>query len=400
MKFDYVVITDHGYINGGLASVAIGQAIGLHHSGYSVLFLSGTEEIDGRLKSSGVFVETIGRGDFFSAYSRISGIVNGIFSASIYSSIKSVVARHDLLGAKILVHGWSKCLSPSIFFALRDKSLHVYIWNHDYFMFCPNGGFFNYKVRSICRVSPGGIRCLSTNCDSRNFYIKVFRYVRFKIMLLSGVKRYAKKFISISELNSRVIESHVHNNCVAMIENFIEYPGISAATPARFDSLVVVGRPSPEKGLIELFHFLQKAKISRKILIIGASEDDYRDVDFGGLNVNFTGWIGKDKVTEMMSESRFMIFPSLWYEGAPLVVQDAIAMGLPVLCADVNAGAEAVRKHGAGAIYDPYDYSSFEIAYRKLDDDDFLVSCSQCSYNMFWKSPPTLRKHIESVSSL
>jgi glycosyltransferase involved in cell wall biosynthesis len=39
----------------------------------------------------------------------------------------------------------------------------------------------------------------------------------------------------------------------------------------------------------------------------------------------------------------WVIVPSVWWENAPLVIQEAFAHGRPVICSDVGGMAEAVR---------------------------------------------------------
>ena len=44
----------------------------------------------------------------------------------------------------------------------------------------------------------------------------------------------------------------------------------------------------------------------------------------------------------LMAEVDWVVVPSIWYENAPLVIQEAFAHGRPVLCSDIGGMAEAV----------------------------------------------------------
>ena len=44
----------------------------------------------------------------------------------------------------------------------------------------------------------------------------------------------------------------------------------------------------------------------------------------------------------MMSNVDWVVVPSRWWEGSPLVIQDAFLYGRPVICSDIGAMAEKV----------------------------------------------------------
>tara|TARA_Y100000588_G_scaffold359537_1_gene418614 strand:- start:40 stop:816 length:777 start_codon:yes stop_codon:yes gene_type:complete len=48
-------------------------------------------------------------------------------------------------------------------------------------------------------------------------------------------------------------------------------------------------------------------------------------------------------VARAMDRAAWVLVPSLWWENAPLVIQEAFAAGRPVLCSNIGGMAEAVR---------------------------------------------------------
>jgi glycosyltransferase involved in cell wall biosynthesis len=49
------------------------------------------------------------------------------------------------------------------------------------------------------------------------------------------------------------------------------------------------------------------------------------------------------------------VFPSVWYEGQPLVLLEALASGLPVIASDIGAMREMFAGSGAGILFPPGD---------------------------------------------
>ena len=56
----------------------------------------------------------------------------------------------------------------------------------------------------------------------------------------------------------------------------------------------------------------------------------------------FLGWRSPQEVRSLLRAARALVFPSVWYEGQPLSVYEALALGTPVIVSDLCAGREAV----------------------------------------------------------
>jgi len=65
------------------------------------------------------------------------------------------------------LHGWTKALSSSVVRECVDKNFSIVCTLHDYFVACPNGGFYNFRTHKICHLHPLSTRCVLENCDSR-----------------------------------------------------------------------------------------------------------------------------------------------------------------------------------------------------------------------------------------
>jgi glycosyltransferase involved in cell wall biosynthesis len=59
-------------------------------------------------------------------------------------------------------------------------------------------------------------------------------------------------------------------------------------------------------------------------------------------NVSFVGSWDRAGLPELMSNVDWVVVPSRWWEGSPLVIQDAFLYGRPVICSDIGAMAEKV----------------------------------------------------------
>ena len=84
---------------------------------------------------------------------------------------------------------------------------------HDYFSYCPNGGFFNYKKNEICKLKPLSIKCVVCNCDSRNYIIKLYRILRqFVQNKIVKINYKIKNIISISDFSINILKPSLAND--------------------------------------------------------------------------------------------------------------------------------------------------------------------------------------------
>src|SRR4029077_13331583 len=87
--------------------------------------------------------------------SRAAAALRGLYDAGTGGAVAAWIAAHDTPGTVYHLHNWHKVLSPSVFRALRPIASRLLISAHDYFLVCPNGGYFRYPQQSACELTPG-----------------------------------------------------------------------------------------------------------------------------------------------------------------------------------------------------------------------------------------------------
>ena len=116
--------------------------------------------------------------------------------------------------------------------------------------------------------------------------------------------------------------------------SFLERHGIRQGT-----YLLAVGRLTPEKGLEYLVEAANRLPQVQQVVIAGASDHDtaYREqlekLD-NGKKVIFTGFTTGEDLRQLYSHARCFVLPSV-NEGFPMVLLEAMAYRLPILCSDI-----------------------------------------------------------------
>jgi len=134
-----------------------------------------------------------------------------------------------------------------------------------------------------------------------------------------------------------------------------EFEKPAGPIPADSKTFTCVGRFSAQKGqllLIDAFADLVAAGADARLVLAGDGElrgaIEARIAARGvGERVTITGWIGAERVRELLQESRAMVLPS-FAEGLPVVIMEAFALGRPVVTTFVAGIPELVEPGRSG----------------------------------------------------
>lgn len=126
-------------------------------------------------------------------------------------------------------------------------------------------------------------------------------------------------------------------------------------SPARVDSphFLFVGRYAPEKGIDTLIKayqiYRQESRAPWELWCAGAGPLQERLVAAGALDL---GFIQPDSLPDVMERAAGFILPSR-FEPWGVVVQEAAACGLPLLCSDACGAAEHLLRDGLNGFLFP-----------------------------------------------
>ena len=90
--------------------------------------------------------------------------------------------------------------------------------------------------------------------------------------------------------------------------------------------------------------------------------------------IRFVGRLTREQVWRTLAQSDVLVVPSLWYETASLVIQEAFAAGVPVIAADHGALSERVRHGIDGFLVPPGDAAALRAALQRLAAEPELLA--------------------------
>jgi glycosyltransferase involved in cell wall biosynthesis len=394
-----VVVVDHAHVNGGQAKVALDSAVGLARRGHRVTVFAAVGPVDPALAQAGVAVECLFQEDAQTAVSQWRYAAQALWNRTAAQRLSALLSASDPRRTVVHVHGWAKALSPSIGPALTASGVPAVATLHEFFMVCPNGGFFDFPANTACTRAPLSGACLSHNCDSRSPAHKAYRVVRQVVVnRLSGLHSAFGHVITISDLQHavaspwlpRTIRWHHVPNPVAIAD-----PGPPDA--ARDDHLLFVGRLSPEKGAAIGLEAARQA--GQRVVVVGDGPDGAA-LSAAFPQATFLGWQTPDEVRGHMARARALLFPSVWYEGQPLTVLEAQALGTPVLVSDICAGREAVVDGETGLHVRSADPVAWAQAVARMASPGEAARMGRNAHAHYWRAPLTLDRHLDGLEEV
>ena len=390
-----VVISDYGHINGGQAKVAIDSAKGLRGRGYEVVFFCAAGPVDPQLEASGVRVICLGQRDLLSESSVLTAMRQGLWNRKASLALSTLLQGLDPATSIVHCHGFAKALSPSIGPVIVNSPIpHVYTV-HEFFLACPNGGFYDFQEQAICTRRAMSVSCLTTNCDVRRISHKAWRVARQAVLWSAGqMPRNLKNIIYISETERRVIEPYLSRETrIFSVPNPITVTKRPRAQIEKNDIFLFVGRLNPEKGGAMFAEAARQADV-RAVFVGGGPEEEA--IHRINPHAEIVGWVSPSEVETWLDRSRCLVFPSVWYETFGLIAYEAQARGVPVICGVWNAAAEGLSDQRSGIVYQAPTAEALAQALLKLKNGEAPID-GEVIFNRYWSSPFDMDAHLDKL---
>ena len=309
----------------------------------NIYFFSGAHNKETILRKNIVKICT-NQGEALKDKNKIRGFLNGLYNIKAKNELKKLLKTLNNQETIIHVHGWTKCLSSSIFTIAFKMKFKLILTMHDYFTACPNGGYFNYKKNEICTFSPLSIKCIKCKCDSRNQFFKIYRIIRQLIQnKIVKLPQKLENVISISEFSEKILKKTLNlKTRIYRVYNPIKLEKTTEIQDYKKNKYYIyVGRLSKEKGVDIFCEAIKKS--GKKGLIVGDGpemsilKEKYPDIEY-------VGWKKSDQVSKYMKCAKALIFPSRWYEASPLVPLESMQYKIPAISSDCNAAIDYIIK--------------------------------------------------------
>ena len=263
-------------------------------------------------------------------------------------------------GAKVVhFHNTFPLISPAGYYAAHDEGAAVVQTLHNYRLMCVTATFCrNDQVCEDCLGRTLAWPGILHGCyrGSRAGSAAVAAMLAFH-RLKGTYQREVDVYITLSEFGrKKFIEGGLPPDKLMIKPIFSDPdPGVGSGEG---DFAVFVGRLTGEKGITILLAAWPQvfAETGMKLKIIGtgplrASTEAAAQTRSG---IEYLGRLESQKeVYDTMGAAQALIFPSIWYEGQPRTIIEALAKGAPVLASRLGSMPEMVANGRTGLLFEP-----------------------------------------------
>lgn len=391
-----VIVSDFGSVNGGAAKVAIESARGLAEAGVDIVFACAIGPVSERLDHPRITVARFDGQEIWRVGGRLAAARQGIWNAQAHAFLADLLKRQPA-GTLVHLHQWTKAFSPAAVAAAGESGLPVAITMHDYFSFCPVGGYFDFRAGEPCSLTPMSVGCVAAHCDRSSYIHKLVRVARQwrSNEAMRALRR--PLFVHVSDFARRFAEPFLPKDARhVVIENMMEAEKGPPAEVAANGHALFLGRLTQEKGVLVLAEAAREA--SMPLRFVGEGDEAIKRAILQ-LNpqASLAGWASGAAVWDELRAARVLVAVSSWYETGPLTVFEAMSQGVPAIVAETMGAAERVSDTVDGLIVPSSSVAALSAKLAGLRDDAACRRLGQAAYDSYWRRPLTLERHIAAL---
>jgi glycosyltransferase involved in cell wall biosynthesis len=285
---------------------------------------------------------------------------------------------------------------PALALAREASVTPVLVTLHDYWWRCANAQLLTDYRRSVCDGPQLWLNCARCGLARSGagkawpavplvaclFAWRAFVVDRMQARVAAWIA--PTRFVRDWYVSRGLPAGHVH-----VVGHGIEPPPadlVRRTRPQRKAQVLhvaYIGGLAPQKGVHVLVDAFGGLPESCQLAVAGdeAAFPDYC-ADLHRLarhpGIRFLGRLNRTQAWQALADADVLVVPSIWFETSSLVIQEAFAVGTPVIASDLGALSERVRQEEDGLLFTAGDAGALrQVLQRLLDSPDLLARLRQ-----------------------
>ena len=393
-----LLINNYHYLRGGSEKAYFDTARILERQGNEVAFFSTKNSNNQKSDWSKYFIPDNDLGN-----KNIPNIILNFpklfFNFKTKRSLKKLL--NDFQPDIVHIHNIYHHILPNILPIIKKEGIPVVMTVHDYKLMCPNYTFFDGE--KTCEKCKGGkfYQCAKNKCV-KNSLIKSILVTLDSY--LTHFRKYFEKnvdcFIVPSKfMEQKMIEHGFDKRKIVYIPNSFDDTVAEKKTSDFSEKyFLYFGRLSREKGIDILIKAVKKIDLGDyKLKIAGEGPEKNSLKKLAEKleiknKIEFLGYKSGDELKNLISNSKFTVLPSIWYENAPYSILEAYSLGKTAIGSKMGGISELIKDNETGLLFETGN--SKELA-NKLTD---LISNPEKAVTMGIKGRELLKNNLSIPS--
>ena len=230
----------------------------------------------------------------------------------------------------------------------------------------PDGSICREKLGPACKTKcnmPKTFKATRVRAENR--------LMKYEFKRLVAISSYIKDLLVTNGLPAKKIT--ILNNFTRLMPKPMDV--------AEENTVLYVGRLTPEKGLLELLESISLTRTQPKLLVVGKdgvlgqSSFQQKAVETAarlGVTVEFQDWCAGDGLRRAYQKAIIVAFSSVWPEPFGLVGIEAIMQGKPVVAFDCGGVSDWLQHGKTGFLVPHLDLRHYAYCLDQLVTDDAL----------------------------
>ena len=277
-----------------------------------------------------------------------------------------------------IVHfGHLSHLSTNLIKIVKEFNIPIVYTIHDFWLYCVKGQMIN-QDGVICE-NPSVENC--TQCSN---YVVNSKQIEESQKHMKEVIELIDIFISPSHtLKDFFINQGIDKDKIQYLKYGFNTKKIiynkKVFTQNSKINFGFMGRVIPTKGIKVLVDTFKKLP-NEKLSIYGNIGIQKRFLETK--NIVFKGAYDNNNINTVLNDIDVLIVPSIWYENAPLVIQEAFLAGIPVITSDIGGMAELVKDKINGFTFKVGSCEELEILIKNISNNPIILNNLVSSRNI------------------
>lgn len=297
-----------------------------------------------------------------------------IWSFKTYRDVRKIIKEQNI--EIVHCHNTFPLISPSVYYASRREKVPIVQTIHNFRFLCPCGVF--YRDGKICE------ECLKQKSFKPSLKHRCYRNSKIQTLIVVMMLKIHRKlgtykkinYIFLTEFNKRKFNEliNINGSNVFVKPNFVnEYQLVDKKKDKKF---IFASRLEESKGIKELLLKWRNMPDDYMLHIYGSGtlENFVRKECLNRKNIIFYGFKSHEIVFDDLKSAMGMIFPSLWYEGFPMIIAESMSIGCPVISTKIGNQGNLIEQSKGGVTFDFHSNESLKKAVDKCIIDNIELS--------------------------
>jgi glycosyltransferase involved in cell wall biosynthesis len=289
------------------------------------------------------------------------------------------------------IHNLHYEMSPSVIHILNRKKIPIVMHLHDMRLFCPNGVFFTQGEFCQACMYNKFYNVLAKKClqDSykASFAAMLANYLHYYLRIW---KKHVDRYIIPTKiLTDMSIDYGIAKEKIDTYDYFIDLEKY-AASDIYDPYFVFYGFQGVSKGIMILLRALRKLHLEGfedyKLKIYGAEGPVTNDIknfisdNFLSNHIEYLGFVNDSVLFKALSNSLFVVLPSIGSENSNCVIRESNALGKMVLGSRIGGIPEQIKDKETGFLFAPGDINDLSSKIKYLfENPQVAIKCGKNS---------------------